>query len=90
MKIPIPFAALVAFTIAATSNGWAQGAPAGASARRTAQPDEIVRMHQQIAAANREYEHEVAAARDVFYQKKSIAAKKRDAAIEAAHQGVAG
>ena len=47
-------------------------------------------MRQKVAAANREYDREVAAAKKVFDHKKAIAAKKRDAAIEAAHQGVSG
>lgn len=90
MKILTPIAAVLITFIAVTSSGWAQGTRAGASACGAEHPDEIVRMHEKVAAANREYEHEVTAAKDAFYQKKAVAAKKRDAAIEAAHQGVAG
>ena len=50
--------------------------------------DEIVRMHQQVAAANREYDREVAAAKKVYDHKKAEAKKKRDAAVSVAHQGV--
>jgi hypothetical protein len=50
-------------------------------------PDEIVKMHQQVAAANREYNREVAAAKKVYDQKKAAANKKRDAAVAAAHSG---
>jgi hypothetical protein len=94
MKIPV--AAVVTAFIAMTSitgaDVWAQGsqgAPDAAAAPGSGHPDEIVRMRQKVAAANREYDHEVAAAKKVFDQKKAVAAKKRDAAIEAAHQGVA-
>ncbi|MEX3901290.1 hypothetical protein AB4Y34_38940 [Paraburkholderia sp. BR10954] len=51
-------------------------------------PDEIVRMHQQVAAANRVYNKHVAAAQKVFDEKKAAAKKERDAAIAAAHHGV--
>jgi hypothetical protein len=51
-------------------------------------PDAIVRMHQQVAAANREYDREVAAAKKVYDHKKAEAKKKRDAAVSVAHQGV--
>lgn len=61
----------------------------GASASSaTDHPDEIVRMHQQVAAANREYNREVAAAKKVYDHKKAEAKKKRDAAVAAAHQRV--
>jgi hypothetical protein len=46
-------------------------------------------MHQQVAAANRVYEHKVAAAQKVFDHKKAEAKKERDAAIKVAH-GAAG
>ncbi|MDR7004235.1 hypothetical protein ACW9YQ_05830 [Paraburkholderia strydomiana] len=59
-------------------------APAAAAADH---PDEIVKMHQQVAAANREYNREVAAAKKVYDQKKAAANKKRDAAVAAAHSG---
>jgi hypothetical protein len=51
-------------------------------------PDAIVRMRQQVAAANREYDREVAAAKKVYDHKKAEAKKKRDAAVSVAHQGV--
>jgi len=85
-------AAVLATFIAVTSpfSVWAQSTPEAASAPGAEHPDEIVRMRQKVAAANREYDREVAAAKKVFDHKKAIAAKKRDAAIEAAHQGVSG
>jgi hypothetical protein len=91
-----PIAAVLTAVIAVTSpcSVWAQDtaptAPAAAPAPGSEHPDEIVRMRQKVAAANREYDREVAAAKKVFDQKKAIAAKKRDAAVEAAHQGVSG
>jgi hypothetical protein len=45
-------------------------------------------MHQQVAAANREYNREVSAAKKVYDHKKAEAKKKRDAAVEVAHRGV--
>lgn len=88
----ISTAAVLATLIAVTSPSsvWAQSAPDAVSAPGAEHPDEIVRMRQKVAAANREYDREVAAAKKVFDQKKAVAAKKRDAAIEAAHQGVSG
>ncbi|EUC12629.1 UNVERIFIED_ORG: hypothetical protein BDU10_9922 [Burkholderia sp. CF145] len=50
-------------------------------------PDEIVRMHQQVAAADREYNREVTAAKKVYDHKKAEAKKKRDVAVAAAHSG---
>jgi aminopeptidase N len=90
--VKIPIAAVLTTFIALTSPSsvWAQGTPDAASAPGAEHPDAIVRMHQKVAAANREYNREVAAAKKVFDQKKAVAAKKRDAAIEAAHQGVSG
>ena len=71
------------------SSVWAQESPAASpSAAAASHPDEIVKMHQQGAAANREYDREVAAARKVFDHKKAEARKKRNAAIEAAQSGV--
>ncbi|WP_310632845.1 hypothetical protein [Paraburkholderia sp.] len=66
----------------------AQDNPASAPAAHAAHPDEIVRMRQQVAAANREYDREVAAAKKVYDHKKAEAKKKRDAAVAVAHQGV--
>jgi hypothetical protein len=68
----------------AQDNSAAPPAPAAAAADH---PDEIVKMHQQVAAANREYNREVAAAKKVYDQKKAAANKKRDAAVAAAHSG---
>jgi hypothetical protein len=62
---------------------------AGASASSASDhPDEIVTMHQQVAAANREYKREVAAAKKVYDHKQAEAKKKRDAAVASAHQRV--
>ena len=65
----------------------AQGASEANAPTAAQHPDEIVRMHQQVAAANREYNREVAAAKKVYDHKKAEADKKRDAAVEAAQQG---
>ena len=67
---------------------WAQGNSAASSPTGAEHPDEIVRMHQQVAAANREYKRELAAAKKAYDQKKAAADKKRDAAVAAAQQGV--
>ncbi|CAN7736009.1 hypothetical protein LJR241_008893 [Paraburkholderia hospita] len=42
-------------------------------------------MHQQVAAANRVYEHKVAATKKAFDHKKAEAKQERDTAIKAAH-----
>jgi len=93
MPIAAVLTAFISLTSISAPNVWAQGTqgtPDAATAPASEHPDEIVRMRQQIAAANRAYDREVAAAKKVLDQKKAVAAKKRDAAIEAAHQGVAG
>ncbi|WP_408122927.1 hypothetical protein [Caballeronia grimmiae] len=55
---------------------------AGASASSASDhPDEIVRIYQQVAAANREYKREVAAAKKVYDHKQAEAKKRRDAAV---------
>ncbi|MFP3566031.1 hypothetical protein [Paraburkholderia sp. SIMBA_030] len=82
-------AAVMAVSVALVpfSSVWAQG-NAGASQSTAAEhPDAIVRMHQQVAAANREYDREVAAAKKVYDHKKAAAKTKRDAAVEVAHRG---
>jgi len=73
--------------LALSSSVWAQANP-GASPSAAEHPDEIVRMHQQVAAADREYNREVAAAKKVYDHKKAEAKKKRDAAVHVAHRGV--
>ena len=50
--------------------------------------DPIVKMHEQIAAANQVYERKVAAAKKVYDRQKAAAAKERDAAIQTARYGV--
>jgi hypothetical protein len=64
---------------------WAQDNTAASSPAVAGHSDPIVRMHQQVAAANRVYEHKVAAAQKVFDHKKAEAKKERDAAIKVAH-----
>ncbi|TCG06713.1 hypothetical protein BZM27_24465 [Paraburkholderia steynii] len=65
----------------------AQENPGAGTSATAEHPDEIVKMHQQVAAANREYNREVAAAKKVYDHKKAEAKKKRDAAISVAHHG---
>ncbi|MGA7815926.1 hypothetical protein [Caballeronia sp.] len=65
---------------------WAQGNTTS-SAPAAGHPDPIVRMHQQVAAANRVYDQKVAAAKKVYDHKKAEAKKERDAAISVAHNG---
>ena len=69
--------------------GWAQTAsePAADSAQGGSN-DAIVQMHQQIAAANAEYNRKVAAAKKVFDAKKAAAAKVRDEKVAAARNGL--
>ncbi|HZZ11488.1 MAG TPA: hypothetical protein VFE79_12435 [Paraburkholderia sp.] len=82
-------AALMAVSVALVpfSSAWAQDNPASSPATASGNPDEIVRMHQQIAAADRQYNKEVAAAKKVYDQKKAVAKKKHAAAVEAARSG---
>lgn len=88
MKNAIAAVMLVCLTLLGGPVTWAQG-DSGASSHPAAEhPDEIVRMRQQVAAANREYNREVAAAKKVYDRKKAEADKKRDAAVAAAHHGV--
>jgi hypothetical protein len=88
MKHMIAVATAASLTLVTLPGVWAQDT-SGASAPSAADhPDEIVRMHQQVAAADREYNREVAAAKKVYDHKKSEARKKRDVAVAAAHRGV--
>ncbi|CAB3793310.1 hypothetical protein [Pararobbsia alpina] len=70
------------------STSWAQTASEpmtnDASSGHT---DPIVKMRQQIAAANKEYNRKVAAAKKVYESEKAAAAKVRDHAIAAARGG---
>lgn len=90
MRIPIAVVITAFVAVLSPSSVWAQGTASAGSAPAAEHPDEIVRMHQKVAAANREYDREEAAAEKVFDQKKAVAQKKRDAAIEAAEHGVGG
>ncbi|BCG05195.1 hypothetical protein PPGU19_097630 (plasmid) [Paraburkholderia sp. PGU19] len=83
-------AAVITATVAllSPSGVWAQEASGASPSTASEHPDAIVRMHQQVAAANREYNREVAAAKKVFDHKKAEAKKKRDAAVAVAHSGV--
>jgi hypothetical protein len=82
-------AVLLAAVVGVASLGVRAQDSSGAGTSTAAQhPDEIVRMHQQVAAANREYDREVAAAKKVYDHKKAEAKKRRDAAVAVAHQGV--
>jgi hypothetical protein len=77
--------------IAFATSAWAQTvAPADQAASQPAHSDEIVKMRMEVAAANKKYNQKVAAAKKVFDHKKVEAAKERDAAIAAAHNGVSG
>ncbi|WP_250490249.1 hypothetical protein [Caballeronia sp. INML2] len=84
-------ATLVAATVLFASHAWAQpAAQADQGAAPSKHNDEIVQMRMEIAAANKKYNQKVAAARKVYNHKKSEAAKERDAAVAAAHNGVSG
>jgi vancomycin permeability regulator SanA len=58
----------------------ASTAPAGSN-------DAIVKMRMEIAHANKTYDKKVNAAKKVYEHKKVEAAKERDTAIAAAHNG---
>ncbi|MGF6603495.1 hypothetical protein P3T23_008249 [Paraburkholderia sp. GAS448] len=88
MKNTIAAVMTASLALVPVSCVWAQGNPGASPSTATEHPDEIVRMHQQVAAANREYNREVAAAKKVYDHKKAEAKKKRDAAVEVAHSGV--
>lgn len=68
---------------------WAQGTSPDSSPAAAEHPDALVRMHQQVAAANRVYDQKVAAAKKVYDHKKAEAKRERDAAVKAA-QAAAG
>jgi hypothetical protein len=87
MKCTIAAVIAISFALLCPSALWAQENSGASPAPASEHPDEIVRMHQQVAAANREYNREVAAAKKVFDHKKAEAKKKRDAAVAAAHSG---
>lgn len=71
------------------TTSWAQTASGpAANAAPGGNSDEIVKMHQQVAAANRAYDRKVSAAKRVYNEQKAAAAKVRDEAIAAAHSGV--
>lgn len=80
--VMIGYAALVSVPCALAQGNSGANPPAAGE-----HPDEIVRMHQQVAAANREYNREVAAAKKVYDHKKAEADKKRDTAVAAARAG---
>jgi hypothetical protein len=86
MKTTIAVLITAALGLAPLGVGAQDNSGAGKSAAAE-HPDEIVRMHQQVAAANREYNREVAAAKQVYDHKKAEAKKKRDAAVSVAHHG---
>jgi hypothetical protein len=88
MKNTIAAVMTASLALVPVSGVWAQDNPGATSSSATEHPDEIVRMHQQVATANREYNREVAAAKKVYDHKKAEAKKKRDAAIQVAHHGV--
>jgi hypothetical protein len=73
-----------ALALSFSHGAWAQG-NAPASPAPTEHPDPLVRMHQQVAAANHLYDQKVAAAKKVYDHKKAEAKKERDAAVKAAH-----
>jgi hypothetical protein len=81
-------AALLLSSAAFASAGWAQNASApAANAASSGSTDEIVKMHEQVRAANREYDKKVAAAKKVYDAHKAAAAKVRDQSIAAARSG---
>jgi hypothetical protein len=88
MKNTIAAAMAASLALVSLPSVWAQGNSGASQSTAAEHPDEIVRMHQQVAAANREYNREVAAAKKVYDHKKAEAKKKRDAAVEVAHRGV--
>lgn len=87
MKHTIAVAMAASLALASLPGAWAQGNSGASPSAAADHPDEIVRMHQQVAAANRQYDKEVAAAKKVYDHKKGLAKQKRDVAVEAAHHG---
>lgn len=88
MKCLFVTASAILVTVLSNSSVWAQDNSATNAPAAAEHPDEIVRMHQQVAAANRVYNRKVAAAQKVFDEKKAAAREERDAAIAEAHRGV--
>ncbi|WNC94163.1 hypothetical protein RI103_25715 [Paraburkholderia sp. FT54] len=87
MKSTIAAVITASFVLLPLSGVSAQESSGAKPSATSEHPDEIVRMHQQVAAANREYRREVASAQKVFDHKKAEAKKKRDVAVEAAQHG---
>ena len=92
-------AAIFAWAGAMCANAMAQGAsspdamqaaPAAPPAQATQSNDEIVKMHNEIRAANRVYDKRVAAAKKVYDEKVKAAKAERDKAISAARSGTSG
>lgn len=83
--------AIAVFLLSSTafaSTAWAQNASEPtATAASSGSTDEIVKMHEQVRAANRAYDRKVAAAKKVYDAHKAAAAKVRDEAIAAARNG---
>jgi hypothetical protein len=81
----------VVLSLLFVSSAYAQTvAQADQGAASSAHSDEIVKMRMQIAVANMKYSQQAAAVEKVFDHKKAQAAKERNAAIAAAHNGVSG
>lgn len=87
MKSTIAAVITASAALLSLPGAWAQQSSGASPSTTSEHPDEIVRMHQQVAAANREYNREVAAAKKVYDHKKAEAKKKRDTAVEAAQHG---
>lgn len=77
-------AVLLVTSAAFASTTWAQNASGPAAGGSS---DEIVKMHEQVRAANQAYDKKVAAAKKTYDAQKAAAAKTRDQAIAAARQG---
>jgi hypothetical protein len=88
MKNAVVLLVSAALVLAPLSGVQAQNNSGASGSTATEHPDEIVRMHQQVAAADHEYNREVATAKKVYDHKKAEAKKKRDIAVAAAHQRV--
>ena len=88
MKNAVALLVSAALVLAPLSGVQAQNNSGASGSMATEHPDEIVRMHQQVAAADQEYNREVATAKKVYDHKKAEAKKKRDIAVAAAHQRV--
>jgi hypothetical protein len=73
--------ALLISTAGMASAGWAQGTAVPVQADTT---DTIVRMHEQVQAAQRVYEKKKTAAKRVYDQRVNVAKQERDATIKTA------